>query len=118
MRRKISLVYSQIVFQSFNVAQLSGDIGPAICESVSEEVLNTTVTKAEMADALGMRENDLFVERIFACMAKGDPDRVTFLKFLDVIAKFARGIKTVLFFVKRWISFSAFHHTIPAIQSR
>lgn len=65
---------------------------------MSEEVLSTTVTKAEMADALGMRENDLFVERIFACMTKENPDRVTFLKFLNVIVRFAKGIKNVSFY--------------------
>lgn len=56
-----------------------------------DEVLGTAVTKAEMADALGMRENDLFVERIFACMAKENPNHVTFLKFLDVVVRFVRG---------------------------
>lgn len=72
-------------------------MSPVFYESVSEEVLDTVVTKAEMADALGMRENDLFVERMFACMVKEDPNHVTFLKFLNVIVRFARGIKVVHF---------------------
>ncbi|VDK67367.1 unnamed protein product [Gongylonema pulchrum] len=38
-----------------------------------------------------MLESDLFVERIFACMAKEDTNRVTFREFLNVVSRFARG---------------------------
>lgn len=84
--------------QAFNAPQLSvGGDTVLMYGSVSEEVLGTLITKAEMAEALGMLENDLFVERIFACMAKENPNRVTFREFLNVVAKFARGIVRLLF---------------------
>lgn len=76
--------------QAFDAPQFSDRMAFS-CEAISDEVLGTTVTKAEMAEALGMRENDLFVERIFACMAKHDPNRVTFHEFLNTVIRFSRG---------------------------
>ncbi|OZC08712.1 FAD-binding domain protein [Onchocerca flexuosa] len=90
-QEKLDHFFREAYAKSFNIPQLSGDSSVVTCGSISEEVLGMTVTKAEMAEALGMRENDLFVERMFACMAKKDPNHVTFLKFLDVIVRFAKG---------------------------
>uniref|UniRef100_A0A1I8ARM6 NAD(P)H oxidase (H2O2-forming) n=1 Tax=Steinernema glaseri TaxID=37863 RepID=A0A1I8ARM6_9BILA len=59
-------------------------------DAVSVEVLATRLSKAELADALGMREADLFVERMFAVTAKHD-DSVSFEEFLAVLQKFTRG---------------------------
>ncbi|CAG9535166.1 unnamed protein product [Cercopithifilaria johnstoni] len=90
-QEKLNHFFREAYAKLFNIPQLSGDISPVIYGSVSEEVLGTAVTKAEMADALGMRENDLFVERIFTSMTKENSNRVTFFKFLNVIVRFARG---------------------------
>lgn len=50
-----------------------------------------TLTKAEFADALGMRVDDLFVQRMFSCMTRGEQrDSVCFQEFLEVLKKFTR----------------------------
>uniref|UniRef100_A0A0N5APC8 NAD(P)H oxidase (H2O2-forming) n=1 Tax=Syphacia muris TaxID=451379 RepID=A0A0N5APC8_9BILA len=61
-------------------------------ETVSQEVLDTALTKAELAEALGMLESDLFVERMFACMATCNGDtQVNFAGFLSVLKRFTQG---------------------------
>lgn len=58
----------------------------------SEQILHMTLTKSEFADALGMREKDLFVERMFACMSQAEnSDSVCFQAFLNVLKKFTQG---------------------------
>ncbi|KAI6201072.1 NAD(P)H oxidase (H(2)O(2)-forming) [Aphelenchoides besseyi] len=58
----------------------------------ADEVLEMRLSKAEFADALGMRENDLFVERMFACTtSESNADGITFQHFLKVLKKFATG---------------------------
>uniref|UniRef100_A0A915MH54 NAD(P)H oxidase (H2O2-forming) n=1 Tax=Meloidogyne javanica TaxID=6303 RepID=A0A915MH54_MELJA len=64
-----------------------------------QQVMAMTLTKAEFAEALGMRTSDLFVQRMFACMAAnsneeidgGNDTVVTFQEFLDVLRKFTQG---------------------------
>jgi Ca2+-binding EF-hand superfamily protein len=52
-----------------------------------------TLTKAEFAEALGMRVDDLFVQRMFSCMTRGEQlDSVCFQEFLEVLRKFTRGL--------------------------
>ena len=63
---------------------------------ITEQVLTTTVTRAEFADALGMRETDLFVERMFACVARRHSDKICFQEFLQVVARFSNGEKEIL----------------------
>jgi Ca2+-binding EF-hand superfamily protein len=63
---------------------------------ISDQVLTTTVTRAEFADALGMRETDLFVERMFACVARRHTDKICFQEFLQVVARFSNGEKEIL----------------------
>lgn len=35
-------------------------------------------------DALGMREDDLFIRRMFACTARAHPEKMSFQEFLTV----------------------------------
>ncbi|CAJ0942291.1 unnamed protein product, partial [Mesorhabditis belari] len=60
-------------------------------DAQDEDVLATKLTRSEFADAIGMRENDLFVQRMFAVTAKKNSDTITFREFLDVIRKFQTG---------------------------
>jgi Ca2+-binding EF-hand superfamily protein len=56
-----------------------------------------TLSKSEFADALGMRQQDLFVQRMFACMSLGDQsDSVCFQEFLDVLKRFTKGLNFIL----------------------
>uniref|UniRef100_A0A915PEP6 NAD(P)H oxidase (H2O2-forming) n=1 Tax=Setaria digitata TaxID=48799 RepID=A0A915PEP6_9BILA len=95
-QEKLDHFFREAYAKAFNISELSGNISPMTCGTIAEEVLGTTITKAEMANALGMLENDLFVQRMFACTAKEDPNHVTFLEFLGVVIRFAKGA-TVLF---------------------
>lgn len=91
-QEKLDHFFREAYAKAFDLPQLSdGTVQQLSNGSVSQEVLSIAITKAEMAEALGMREDDLFVERMFACMAKDDPNRVTFLEFLNVVARFVRG---------------------------
>ncbi|VDN04297.1 unnamed protein product, partial [Thelazia callipaeda] len=90
-QEKLDKFFREAYAKAFNSPELSDGIVCVPSKTVSEEVLATTVTKAEMADALGMRENDLFVERIFACMAKQNFDHVTFQEFLEIALRFSKG---------------------------
>lgn len=64
--------------------------------TTSDEVLQMQLSRIEFADALGMRVNDLFVERMFSCMHTDENDFITFQQFLDVLRKFANGKKLAI----------------------
>uniref|UniRef100_A0A915BN44 NAD(P)H oxidase (H2O2-forming) n=1 Tax=Parascaris univalens TaxID=6257 RepID=A0A915BN44_PARUN len=89
-QKKLDHFFREAYSRAFNVPQFS-DRSTEWSKSISDEILGTTVTKAELADALGMLETDLFVERMFACMAKQYSSQVTFTEFLDVVNRFASG---------------------------
>uniref|UniRef100_A0A0M3K700 Dual oxidase (inferred by orthology to a D. melanogaster protein) n=1 Tax=Anisakis simplex TaxID=6269 RepID=A0A0M3K700_ANISI len=89
-QKKLDHFFREAYSKAFNAPQLS-DHSTQWSETVSKEVLGTTVTKAELADALGMKESDLFVERMFACMTGQHSTQVTFQEFLDVVSRFTTG---------------------------
>ncbi|VDM79931.1 unnamed protein product [Strongylus vulgaris] len=60
-------------------------------EHDSDDILNQTITKSELAQAMGMRENDVFVERMFAVTSRTDSDVITFAEFLEVLKQFNEG---------------------------
>ncbi|VDM57623.1 unnamed protein product [Angiostrongylus costaricensis] len=45
----------------------------------------------EFAQAIGMRETDMFVQRMFAITSHSSSDMVTFAEFLEVLKKFSEG---------------------------
>ncbi|VDP22192.1 unnamed protein product [Soboliphyme baturini] len=57
----------------------------------SEAVLRTTLTRAEFANALGMDEEDLLIQRLFSCVARSNPEKICFQDFLNTVIKFAKG---------------------------
>lgn len=64
---------------------------------MSEQVLHMTLTKTEFAEALGMRSEDLFVQRMFACMTRNGGDSVCFQEFLEILKRFTRGWQFLFF---------------------
>lgn len=58
---------------------------------MSEQVLHMTLTKTEFAEAMGMRLEDLFVQRMFTCMTRNGSDTVCFQEFLEILKRFTRG---------------------------
>uniref|UniRef100_A0A1I7XRB6 EF-hand domain-containing protein n=1 Tax=Heterorhabditis bacteriophora TaxID=37862 RepID=A0A1I7XRB6_HETBA len=53
--------------------------------------LISIIIRHELAQALGMRETDLFVERMFAVTAKREKEALSFAEFLKVLKKFSDG---------------------------
>ena len=53
-------------------------------------VMRTTLSKKEFAQALGMKENDLFVQKMFNIVDKDGDDRISFQEFLDTIVLFSK----------------------------
>lgn len=59
---------------------------------LTQSVARMRLTRAEFAEALGMKENHLFIQRMFAAVAKMHKDTISFGEFLDVVKKFSRGL--------------------------
>ncbi|KJH47789.1 FAD-binding domain protein [Dictyocaulus viviparus] len=57
----------------------------------TDDILNQTITRNELAQAIGMRETDMFVQRMFAITSHSSSDVVTFAEFLEVLKKFNEG---------------------------
>lgn len=49
-----------------------------------------------------MREHDLFIDRMFAIVAKTHKDKISFGEFLDTVIKFTSGIPPVCVCM-RWV---------------
>lgn len=54
-------------------------------------VMRTTLSKKEFANALGMKEADLFVTKMFNIVDKDNDGRISFQEFLDTIVLFSKG---------------------------
>ena len=54
-------------------------------------VMRTTLSKKEFAAALGMKENDLFVQKMFNIVDKEKSGKITFQNFLDTVVLFTKG---------------------------
>jgi len=58
---------------------------------VSPAVLRTTLTRSEFAEALGMDENDLFIERMFLVVTRNHGNKMSFQDFLETVVRFTKG---------------------------
>ncbi|CAI5438989.1 unnamed protein product [Caenorhabditis angaria] len=56
-----------------------------------DEMYNETITREELASAMGMRENDVFVKRLFAMTAKQNDDSISFQEFFQSLKSFTKG---------------------------
>ncbi|UYV75196.1 bli-3 [Cordylochernes scorpioides] len=54
-------------------------------------VMRTSLSKAEFAEALGMKTDSLFVKQMFNCVDKDKDGRISFQEFLDTVDLFSRG---------------------------
>ncbi|CAD6199146.1 unnamed protein product [Caenorhabditis auriculariae] len=57
----------------------------------SDTVLSETITRHELAQAMGMKESDMFVQRMFAVTAKQRSDCMSFAEFLTVLKRFTNA---------------------------
>uniref|UniRef100_A0A5S6QR67 NAD(P)H oxidase (H2O2-forming) n=1 Tax=Trichuris muris TaxID=70415 RepID=A0A5S6QR67_TRIMR len=88
-QQKLDCFFREAYAKAFNVPEMSSSL--ANYDGVSKTVLETMLTRAEFADALGMGEDDLLIERLFRCVARSHPDKICFQDFLNVVVKFANG---------------------------
>merc|ERR1712226_462162 len=54
-------------------------------------VMRTSLSMKEFASALGMKESDVFVKKMFAIIDKDNDNRISFQEFLDMIVLFSKG---------------------------
>ena len=54
-------------------------------------VMRTSLSMKEFASALGMKESDVFVKKMFAIVDKDNDNRISFQEFLDMIVLFSKG---------------------------
>lgn len=54
-------------------------------------VMRTTLSKKEFASALGMKDGDVFVHKMFNIVDKDGDGRISFQEFLDTIVLFSKG---------------------------
>ncbi|XP_014272610.1 dual oxidase [Halyomorpha halys] len=62
--------------------------GPA---ADGEVVMRTSLSRAEFANALGMKADDVFVRMMFNIVDKDGDGRISFQEFLDTVVLFSRG---------------------------
>uniref|UniRef100_A0AC35U9J2 NAD(P)H oxidase (H2O2-forming) n=1 Tax=Rhabditophanes sp. KR3021 TaxID=114890 RepID=A0AC35U9J2_9BILA len=89
-QRKLDKFFREAYSRSFEDPKLS-DKNVDYDESLSHSTLGIKISKAEFADALGMKVDNHFVERLFACLTTKNEDVVDFDEFLQFIKKFAHG---------------------------
>ncbi|CAD5221006.1 unnamed protein product [Bursaphelenchus xylophilus] len=90
-QHKLDFFFREAYSKAFNVPKLRSK-DHEYDAMTTDEVLEMKLSKAEFAEALGMKENDMFVERMYACMKKDsgdDSDDVTFQQMLEVLRKFS-----------------------------
>lgn len=54
-------------------------------------VMRTSLTKAEFADALGMKPDSMFVRKMFNVVDKDQDGHISFQEFLETVVLFSRG---------------------------
>eukprot|EP00096_Caligus_rogercresseyi_P010505 TRINITY_DN3850_c0_g1_i1.p1 TRINITY_DN3850_c0_g1~~TRINITY_DN3850_c0_g1_i1.p1 ORF type:complete len:1540 (+),score=517.15 TRINITY_DN3850_c0_g1_i1:375-4994(+) len=54
-------------------------------------VMRTSLSKKEFATALGMKDSDVFVTKMFNIVDKDNDSRISFQEFLDTIVLFSKG---------------------------
>ncbi|KAJ1347776.1 BLI-3 blue-light-inducible Bli-3 protein [Parelaphostrongylus tenuis] len=87
-QRRLDHFFREAYARAFNQPKLSDS---NTHESDTDSILDQTITKHELAQAIGMRETDMFVQRMFAITSHSSSDMVTFAEFLEVLKKFNEG---------------------------
>ncbi|KAF8357420.1 bli-3 [Pristionchus pacificus] len=96
-QRKLNHFFREAYSQAFEKPELHDRDAQSTTSSESpieghDDVLKTTLTRHEFADAIGMREDALFVKRMFGVVtAKTGGDVMSFEDFLTVIKQFSNG---------------------------
>ncbi|EGT51247.1 hypothetical protein CAEBREN_24129 [Caenorhabditis brenneri] len=60
-------------------------------DSTNDDILNETISREELASAMGMKSDNDFVKKMFAMTAKNDDDSLSFNEFLKVLKEFVNA---------------------------
>ncbi|XGW18396.1 hypothetical protein V3C99_002767 [Haemonchus contortus] len=87
-QQRLDHFFREAYARAFNQPKLSD---AEAHEEDNGDILNQTITRYELAQAMGMRETDMFVQRMFSVTSHNDSDVITFAEFLEVLRKFSEG---------------------------
>ncbi|PIO73714.1 heme peroxidase [Teladorsagia circumcincta] len=87
-QQRLDHFFREAYARAFNQPRLSDTEAK---EDDTDDILHQTITRYELAQAMGMRETDIFVQRMFAVTTHSDGDVITFAEFLEVLRKFSEG---------------------------
>ncbi|GMT20614.1 hypothetical protein PFISCL1PPCAC_11911, partial [Pristionchus fissidentatus] len=93
-QRKLNHFFREAYARAFNKTELSDrdNQSELSVEGPEDDVLKTTLTRHEFADAIGMREEAMFVKRMFGVVtARTGSDVMSFADFLEIIQQFSNG---------------------------
>ncbi|KAK5967049.1 Ferric reductase transmembrane component domain containing protein, partial [Trichostrongylus colubriformis] len=87
-QQRLDHFFREAYARAFNQPKLSDT---EVKEDDTDDILHQTITRHELAQAMGMRETDMFVQRMFALTTHTESDVITFAEFLDVLRRFSEG---------------------------
>uniref|UniRef100_A0A915J7Z2 NAD(P)H oxidase (H2O2-forming) n=1 Tax=Romanomermis culicivorax TaxID=13658 RepID=A0A915J7Z2_ROMCU len=90
-QKKLEHFFRDAYAQAFQLPQMKSSEESAQFSHSTPAVLRTTLNRAEFAEALGMNENDLFIERMFLVVTRGHGNKMSFQDFLETVVKFSKG---------------------------
>lgn len=82
---------SILPFQVLDIDRLdAGELGVEASEKV-KEALKSELSRAEFADALGLKPQSVFVESMFSLADKDGNGYLSFREFMDILVVFMKG---------------------------
>ncbi|CAI2308307.1 unnamed protein product [Caenorhabditis sp. 36 PRJEB53466] len=86
---RLNLFFREAYAQAFNDDELRD--AENSFDSSNDEILNETISREELAGAMGMKADNVFVRRMFAMTAKHNEDSLSFNEFLNVLREFVNA---------------------------
>ncbi|KAJ8877221.1 hypothetical protein PR048_021675 [Dryococelus australis] len=91
-QKKLEMFFRVVFAQAFEIPHSEDELLKTD-ENASKEIIYTEITKTEFAEALSMKRDSEFIEKIFALVDKDQNGFVSFREFLDMLIIFAKGSK-------------------------
>lgn len=88
-RRKLERFFRAAYAHAFGVNHQRR--APIEHTKAAEDILQTKLSKSELADALGMRESHVFIEYMFAAIDRDRDGAISFKEFLTTVEVFSDG---------------------------
>ncbi|CCD71702.1 NAD(P)H oxidase (H2O2-forming) [Caenorhabditis elegans] len=86
---RLDLFFREAYAKAFNDSELQDS--ETSFDSSNDDILNETISREELASAMGMKANNEFVKRMFAMTAKHNEDSLSFNEFLTVLREFVNA---------------------------